>query len=102
MGIAIVLSAFVLTFLGTRASLGAGISVMLCVGYLNGIIRANFLGMPTTFLFDAAVAGLYAAQSVLRSGGSGDGSAVEVPLVGQGLATDGADVETRVGGSRKG
>ncbi len=46
--------------LGLR-SLGAGFAAVLAVGYLNGVIRANFLGVFSTFMFDAGLLGLYAA-----------------------------------------
>ena len=43
---------------GSR-SLGAGLSAVFAVGYFNGIVRANYLGIATTFMFDFAVTGLY-------------------------------------------
>jgi O-Antigen ligase len=39
---------------------------VLAVGYLNGVIRANFLGVATTFMYDAAMLGLYAGAVVGR------------------------------------
>lgn len=51
--------AFLGTWLSTRQSLGAGVSFTLGVGYLNGVIRANYLSVWTTFQFDAAILGLY-------------------------------------------
>ena len=40
-------------------SLGTGFLAVIAVGYFSGVIRANYLGVFTTFLFDAAVLGLY-------------------------------------------
>jgi len=37
-----------------------GLGVAVGVGYVNGVIRANYLGVWTTFMFDAAILGLYA------------------------------------------
>ena len=45
----------------TRVSLASGMLVVLAVGYLYGIVRANLLEPVAHFLFDAAVVGLYAA-----------------------------------------
>jgi hypothetical protein len=46
--------------LGSR-SLGAGLAVVAAVGYVSGAVRANFLGVFSAFMFDAAVLGLYLA-----------------------------------------
>src|SRR5271157_3183144 len=51
--------AFAVALLATFRSLGWGFLAVIAVGYFNGVIRANFLGVFTTFMFDAAVLGLY-------------------------------------------
>ncbi len=51
--------AFAATFLATRIALGWGFSAVITVGYFHGIVRANILSVYTTFMFDAAVFGLY-------------------------------------------
>lgn len=76
MSIAFLLSAFAGAFLATSRSLGWGFLVVVAVGYFNGVVRANFLGVFTTFMFDAAVFGLYLGYLSGRSrwaegGGSG-------------------------------
>ena len=43
----------------TLRSLGLGFVAVFAVGYFHGVIRANYLGVATTFLFDAALLGLY-------------------------------------------
>lgn len=53
------LVAFALALFGTRQSLGAGVLAVFAVGYVNGAVRANYLGVLTTFMFDAALFGLY-------------------------------------------
>lgn len=53
------LAAFPAAALATYRSLGLGLVAVLAVGYVNGVVRANFLGVFTTFMFDAAVLGLY-------------------------------------------
>ena len=53
------LVAFAGVFLAMFRSLGWGFLAVLAVGYFSGVIRANFLGVFTTFMFDAAVLGLY-------------------------------------------
>jgi hypothetical protein len=60
--------AFTAAFLATFRSLGWGFLAVTAVGYFSGVIRANFLGMFTTFMFDGAVLGMYLA-SVIRSPG---------------------------------
>jgi hypothetical protein len=52
-------AAFVSVLIATRRSLGLGFVAVFAAGYLNGVIRANYLGVATTFMFDAAVFGLY-------------------------------------------
>jgi len=59
MGIAFFLVAFFVVLLATVRSLGWGFLAVIAVGYFSGVIRANFLGVFTTFMFDAAVLGLY-------------------------------------------
>jgi len=54
------LAAFALTLVaGYYYSLGTALCMVFLFGYLNGIIRANFPGIWTTFQFDSAVLGLY-------------------------------------------
>ena len=52
--------AFLVAFLATRKSLGLGLAAAVGVGYVNGVSRANCLGVWTTFMFDCAILGLYA------------------------------------------
>ncbi|MBV8232580.1 MAG: hypothetical protein JO329_21570, partial [Planctomycetaceae bacterium] len=59
MGIVFLLVAFAGVLLATFRSLGWGFLAVLAVGYFNGVVRANFLSVYTTFMFDAAVLGLY-------------------------------------------
>ena len=59
--IAICVAAFAAAYLAGRRSLWQGIAVVLAVGYAYGILRAN-AGGATHLVFDAAVAGLFAAQ----------------------------------------
>jgi hypothetical protein len=58
--------AFAGVLLCTLRSLGLGFLAVFAVGYFNGVIRANFLGVPTTFMFDAALLGLYVGFFVFR------------------------------------
>lgn len=53
-------AAFAVALLGTSRSLGWGLAVVAAVGYANGVARANFLGVYSTFMFDAGLLGLYA------------------------------------------
>ena len=53
--------AFAAAFLATHRSLGWGLVAVVGIGYFNGVIRANYLGVYTTFMFDAGVLGLYLA-----------------------------------------
>lgn len=46
-------------FACTIRSLGLGFVALFVVGYFNGVIRANFLGEMTTFMFDFGLIGLY-------------------------------------------
>src|SRR5512135_3707562 len=59
MSIVFLLVAFAGVLLATFRSLGWGFLAVLAVGYFNGVVRANFLSVYTTFMFDAAVLGLY-------------------------------------------
>lgn len=54
------LVAFVGAFVCTRLSLGAGMAFAIGVGYFNGVVRANYLSVWTTFMFDGGLLGLYA------------------------------------------
>jgi hypothetical protein len=58
------LTAFVLTLAATTRSLGLGLGAAIAVGYFNGVFRANFLGVFSTFMFDAGLLGLYAGVIV--------------------------------------
>ncbi len=53
------LVAFALVLLACARSLGWGLSAVVAVGYLNGVVRANVLGVFSTFMFDAGLLGLY-------------------------------------------
>jgi len=73
---------FVIAFTGVlvamRRSLGWGFLAVIAVGYFSGVIRANYLGVFTTFMFDAAVLGLYLgflSSKSLRANGVGSGRA---------------------------
>ena len=46
-------------FILTLRSLGLGLIGVFAVGFVNGVVRANFLSVHTTFMFDAAILGLY-------------------------------------------
>src|SRR5208337_4535444 len=67
MGIAFFLVAFAVVLLATFRSLGWGLLAVVAVGYFNGVIRANFLGVFSTFMFDAAVLGLYVGYFLGKS-----------------------------------
>ncbi len=54
--------AFGITNWAARRSLVAGITAMLGVGYLYGIVRANVISPFSHFIFDASLAGLYLNQ----------------------------------------
>src|SRR5215470_910814 len=62
MGNLLFLPFFVIVLLLARRSLTQGIIAVFAIGYFFGIMRANFLGASTYFMFDAAVFGLYVAQ----------------------------------------
>lgn len=59
MELAIPFVAFAVALLGSLRSLGWGLVGMVAVGYVNGVVRSNFLGVYSTFMFDAALLGLY-------------------------------------------
>ena len=50
---------FITTFALTLRSLGLGLVGVFAVGYVNGVVRANFVSMSTTFMFDSALFGLF-------------------------------------------
>ncbi len=52
----------VAAFFAGRRSLGAGILVVVAVGYAYGILRANLAPPFSHFIFDIALVGLYASQ----------------------------------------
>lgn len=54
--------AFLATFILRRRGLTAGIVSVLIVGYLYGILRANFRVTASYFIFDSALLGLFAAE----------------------------------------
>ena len=60
--IALCLVAMASTYLAARRSLGMGCGVLLAVGYVYGIVRANQLDGFSHLLFDAGLLGLYAAR----------------------------------------
>lgn len=59
MEIALLLGAFVLTLAAASRSLGWGVLAVCGVGYFNGVIRANYPGIYTSFMFDAAMLAFY-------------------------------------------
>ena len=67
MDILFFLVAFAGVFLATFLSLGTGFLAVIAVGYFSGVIRANYLGVFTAFMFDAAVLGLYLGFFFRRS-----------------------------------
>jgi hypothetical protein len=56
------IGAFVVCFAAASRSLRLGLLATIAVGYLYGILRANFPDTWTYLTFDAAALGLYAAQ----------------------------------------
>jgi hypothetical protein len=54
----------VAAFFVGRRSLGAGILLVVAVGYGYGILRANLVSTFSHFIFDIALVGLYASQFV--------------------------------------
>jgi hypothetical protein len=59
MGIAFCVFGFLACFLMGRLAPVAGLGAVLTVGYLFGILRANYLDTATYFVFDSAVLGFY-------------------------------------------
>jgi len=57
--LALPIVAFLSTFVLTLRSLGLGLLAVFAVGYMNGVIRANYMSVATTFMFDASLLGLY-------------------------------------------
>jgi hypothetical protein len=55
-------AAFLLAFVASRRGLTAGLGAVLAVGYVYGIVRANFPDPASHFIFDAAVLALYMTQ----------------------------------------
>lgn len=55
-------AAVTIVFAAARRSLVAGLVAVFAVGYIYGITRANFNAAASHFIFDAGVAGLYAAR----------------------------------------
>jgi hypothetical protein len=53
------LTALLGVFVCSLRSLGLGFVAMFAVGYFSGVIRANYLSIYTTFMFDAGILGLY-------------------------------------------
>ena len=62
LGALLCLIAFAAATLATRHSMVRGIVVVLAVGYVYGIVRANVLQPLSHFVFDAAVGGFYVAM----------------------------------------
>lgn len=56
------LLAFIATLFASRRSLVAGLTVVLGVGYVYGIVRANLPQTFSHFIFDASVFGLYITE----------------------------------------
>ena len=60
--IALCLVAMGATYMAARRSIAAGLGVLLAVGYLYGLVRANLLDGYSHLLFDSALVGLYSAR----------------------------------------
>jgi hypothetical protein len=72
------IGAFLLALAATARGLGFGLVAIFVAGYSSGYIRANYLGLPTTFMFDCGVLGLYVGFLVFhfqRTAGIWSGSA---------------------------
>jgi len=61
MGLLILASAFLITFLLARRSVGLGMSCVCWIGGVFGIVRANNLDTLTYFMFDASIVAIYLA-----------------------------------------
>ena len=59
MSVVITALAFTAALVGGTRSLGAGLAAVVATGYVNGYVRANYLGVFSTFMFDAAVLAFY-------------------------------------------
>ena len=59
MSLLLLAAAFVGALIASQRSLGAGVCAVLTVGYLNGLIRGNFSGAASAFIFDSSLIGLY-------------------------------------------
>ncbi len=66
MAVLFLIAAFAGAFACTLRSLGLGFVAVFAVGYFNGVIRANYLSAFTTFMFDAALFGLFLGFAVGR------------------------------------
>jgi hypothetical protein len=62
LGLLLSMLAFALSWRLARRSVGAGMVIVLAVGYGYGLVRAVVFDGLSHFIFDAAVAGLYAAR----------------------------------------
>ena len=60
--LALCAAALVGTYWAARRSLGAGVGVLMFVGYFYGIVRANQLDGFSHLIFDCGLVGLYAAR----------------------------------------
>ncbi|HJZ94725.1 MAG TPA: hypothetical protein VKE40_27920 [Gemmataceae bacterium] len=61
------LAALAVTLMATCRTLGLGVGAAIAVGYVNGVARANFLGVFSTFTFDGGLLGLYAGAYLFHS-----------------------------------
>jgi hypothetical protein len=68
MGLILCALALALTWFFGRRSVGAGMVVLLAAGYGYGLVRAVVFDGFSHFIFDAAIAGLYAARLPQASG----------------------------------
>lgn len=64
--ISVCVLAFLTTLWVARRSLVQGLLVMLAVGYLYGLLRANIPSPYSHFIFDSSLAGLYVGQLGVR------------------------------------
>jgi hypothetical protein len=73
MGLFLCLIGFTSSLVLGRRSLTVGLGAVLAVGYLYGILRANYLDTYAHFIFDAAVLGLYLSQLGRKADPAGEG-----------------------------
>jgi hypothetical protein len=66
MAILLCFVAFVCTFVAARRSVVAGLVSLATVGYFYGIVRANYPGTASHFIFDAAVLAFYTVHLFQR------------------------------------